>query len=563
MGKASRAKKERRQNKAHNGRGSSTPGVIMPGSGEHSLASGYTMGMYTYGKNLFSGQAPEWLADADPLDLLYIGLACEPGYVPEDGEYTLANGREAWLDILRPTDQWDGVEDLLRLMVRFSDEQQLPIDSSDFHLGFAQLLAADTTHACRRPLPDELSPSRTLTGHRTFATPEAFARATAGRPMADSHELADLLRLAEVDLDVPWDTTPRDALRLGMRRLRRWSMPDEILPVMALFAGIHGFDDHDAADFPAFGRRAAAWLTGIPEGTPLAELTDTLCTGVTERRPAADILREILAQPQAGQPVPERDWAWRSSMGLAAVREATALGLRPLTRYGQVVPVDPVPAAIMAALEDEQAAMAVRSMQRDAFGRPLGVDPWFAHAQQLVSRENISPPRFSAATAYAAEHTGLMPPLPEGFTNPKEQQEWDEAITAYLQQHPDTEHDAHVEGWRRAQQMLAFEAFVAHRHPSVGQAVATELRTQPTNWRADMIASGFPSDSADDLAQPDARARVHELARAFDVTSSSVDEALDLVTAHPKGFTDTDSQQSARALTPALFCALTHLLNHP
>jgi hypothetical protein len=33
----------------------------LPGSGEHSLASGYTMGMYTYGKNLFSGQAPEWL----------------------------------------------------------------------------------------------------------------------------------------------------------------------------------------------------------------------------------------------------------------------------------------------------------------------------------------------------------------------------------------------------------------------------------------------------------------------------------------------------------------------
>lgn len=561
MGKASRARRERRQNKADHGRASSAPELIMPGSGEHSLASGYTMGMYTYGKSLFSGQAPEWLADADPLDLLFIGLACEPGYLPEDGEYILSNGREAWLDVLRPTDQWDGVQDLLRLMVRFADKQQLPIDCSDFHLGFARHLAADTSRACRRPLPAELSPSRTLAGHRTFATPEAFALATAGRPMADGHELADLLRLAEVDLDVPWDTTPRDALRLGLRRLRRWSMPGEILPVMILFAGIHGFDDQAAADFPAFGRRAAAWLSGIPEGTPLAELTDTLCAGVTEQRTAADILREVLAHPQASQPVPEQDWAWKSSMGLAAVREATALGLSPLTRHGRLVQADPVHAAIMAALEDEQAQLAARRLRRDAFGRPLADDPWFAHAQQLVSRDNIAPPRFSAATAYAAEHTGLMPPLPAGFTNPREQQQWDEAITAYLQKHPETEHDAHAEGWRRAQQMLAFEAFVAHRHPSVGQAVAADLRTQPGSWRADMIASRFPSDSADDFAEQDARARVHELARAFDVTSTSVDEALDLVTAHPKGFTDTDSQQSARALAPALFCALTHLLS--
>ncbi|MBV9024822.1 MAG: hypothetical protein JO362_13780, partial [Streptomycetaceae bacterium] len=522
MGKASRAKRERRGRQHRTGHKSSEPDVILPSSGEHSLASGYSLGMYTYGKHLVSGQMPEWLQWADPLDLLFIGLACEPGYLPPDGEYVVANGREAWLDKLRPTPSWEGVEDLIRLMVRFAVEQQLPIDSSDFHLHFARRLAADTALACRRPLPAELRPARALAGSRTLAEPHAFARAVAGRPMADGSELADLLRLAEVDLDVPWDTTPHDALRLGMRRLRRWSMPSEIIPALALFAGIHGFDDQDAADFPAFGARASAWLTGIPEGTPLAELADTICAGVAERRAAADILREILAMPQATLPVPEEDWTWRSSTGLAAVREATALGLSPLTRHGQVIMMDPVQDAIMAALQEEQETMALRSTQRDAFGCPLPDDGWFAQAQRMVSKENIAPPRFSAATAHATEHTGLMPPLPTGFPDPEHQKRWDQAVAEYCDEHPDTEHDPRTEGLRRAQQMLAFETFVAHRHPRVGQAVVAELRAHPTNWRVDMLATGFPCDTADELAQPAVRARLDELARAFDVASSSI-----------------------------------------
>lgn len=561
MGKASRAKRTRRGQHHHTGHTLGEPDVILPSSGEHSLASGYSLGMYTYGKQLVSGQMPEWLQWADPLDLLFIGLSCEPGYLPEDGEYVLANGREAWLDKLRPTPSWEGVEDLVRLMVRFAAEKQLPIDSSDFHLHFAQRLATETTLACRRPLPADLRPASALADSRTIAEPQAFARAVAGRPMADGSELADLLRLAEVDLDVPWDTTPQDALRLGMRRLRRWSMPSQIVPALALFAGIHGFDDQDTADFPAFGARASAWLTGIPEGTPFAELADTVCAGVAERRAAADILREILAMPQSMLPVPEEDWAWRSSAGLAAVREATALGLSPLTRRGQIIPMDPVQDAIMAALEDEQEAMALRSTQRDPFGRALPDDGWFAQARRLAARETVAPPRFSAATAYATESTGLMPPFPAGFPDPEHQERWDQAVAEYCRDHPDTDHDATIEGLRRAQQMLAFETFVAHRHPRLGQAVVADLRAQPNNWRADMLVTGFPCDAADELAQPAVRARLDELARAFDVAASSIKEAVALVAANPSGLTSLVSQQSARPLAPALFCALTVVLH--
>ncbi|MFJ8752031.1 hypothetical protein ACIREO_22275 [Streptomyces sp. NPDC102441] len=561
MGKASRTKRERRGQQHHTGHKKDAPDIILPSNGEHSLASGYSMGMYTYGKQLVSGQMPEWLQWADPLDLLFIGLSCEPGYLPDDGEYVLANGREAWLDKLRPTSSWEGIEDLVRLMVRFAAERQLPIDSSEFHLHFAKRLAAETTLACRRPLPAELRPARALADSRTIAEPQAFARAVAGRPMADGSELADLLRLAEVDLDVPWDTTPHDALRLGMRRLRHWSMPSEIVPAMALFAGIHGFDDQDAADFPAFGVRASAWLTGIPEGTPFAELADTVCAGVAERHAAADVLREMLAMPQATLPVPEEDWTWRSSAGLAAVREATALGLSPLTRRGQIIPMDPVQDAIMAALEDEQEAMSARSTQRDVFGRALPDDGWFAQARRLAARETVAPPRFSAATAHATEYTGLMPPFPAGFPDPEHQKRWDEAVAEYCNEHPDTEHDARIEGLRRAQQMLAFETFVAHRHPRLGQAVVAELLAHPNNWRADMLVTGFPCDAADELAQPVVRARLDELARAFDVTASSIDAAVDLVAANPSGLASLDSQQSARPLTPALFCALTVVLH--
>jgi hypothetical protein len=561
VGKASRAKRERRGRQHRTVSKDHELDFILPSSGEYSLASGYSLGMYTYGKQLFSGQMPEWLQRADPLDLLFIGLSCEPGYLPADGEYALANGREAWLDKLRPTPSWEGVEDLVRLMVRFAADEQLPIDSSDFHLHFARRLAADTELACRRPLPAELRPARALADSRIFAEPEAFARAVAGRPMADGSELADLLRLAEVDLDVPWDSTPHDALRLGMRRLRRWSMPSEVVPALALFAGIHGFDDQDAADFPAFGARASAWLTGIPEGTPLAELADTVCVGVTERRGAADTFREILAMPQATLPVPEEDWAWRSSVGVAAVREATALGLSPLTRHGQVIVMDPVQDAIMVALQDEQEAMALRSTQRDTFGRPLPDDGWFAQAQRMISKENVTPPRFSTVTAYATERTGLMPPLPDGFPDPEQQERWDRAVAEYCDEHPDVEHDPRIEGLRRAQQMLAFETFVAYRHPRVGQAVVAELSVHPANWRVDMLATGFPCDTGDELAQPAVRARLEELARAFDVPSSAINQAVNLVTAHPSGFTSSDSQRSARPLAPALFCALTTVLH--
>ncbi|SEM78977.1 hypothetical protein [Streptacidiphilus jiangxiensis] len=558
MGKASRAKRDRRTGRPAR-REPASPEAILPGSGEHSVASCYSMGMYTYGKYLVSGQMPVWLHRADPLDLLYIGAACEPGYVPDDGEATLANGRDGWLDRLRPTTSWEGVEDLVRRAAGFAAEQGQPVDTSGFHLAFARYLAADPAMACRRPLPAELRPRST--DSRALSDLDTLLGAAPAGPAADTGELVDLLRLARVDLNVPWDETPHDALRLGLRRLSHWSMPGHIIPAMALFAGAHGFDDHDAADFAAFGARAGAWIGGIPLGTPLGEIADLIGAGVAERRTAADILREILALPQATVPSPAEDWAWRSSTGLATVREATALGLSVLTRAGQVIAMDSVQAAIMAAFQDENEA-AARSRQRtDAFGRPLPDDGWLTHAQRMTERATIAPPLFSAATAHATETTGLMPPLPGGFPDPRQQQRWDQATASYLAAHPGTDHDPRLDARSRAQQMLAFESYVAHRHPRVGHAVVTELRTDPAHWRVDLLATGFPCDAGPELVEPAARAHLDELARAFDVDSTGVDQALALVNAHPAGFTDPDAQRAARTLAPALFCALTVVLH--
>ena len=109
--------------------------------------------------------------------------------------------------------------------------------------------------------------------------------------------------------------------------------------------------------------------------------------------------------------------------------------------------------------------------------------------------------------------------------------------------------------------MLAFESYVAHRHPRVGHAVVTELRVDHAHWRVDLLATGFPCDAAPELVLPAARARLDELARAFAIEPSGVDQALALMTAHPDGFTNPESQQAARALALALFCALTTVLH--
>ena len=558
MGKASRAKRDR--GPGHSARqGPASRAVILPGNGEHSLASCYSMGMYTYGKYLVSGQMPAWLQRADPLDLLYIGAACEPGFVPTDGEAVMANGRDGWLDRLRCTASWEGVEDLVRRAAGFATDQGLPVDTSDFHLAFARHLATDPAMVCRRPLPAELRPRST--DSRALAGLDALLDAAPQGPAADIGELVDLLRLAKVDLDVPWDETPHDALRLGLRRLSHWSMPSHIIPAMAQFAGAHGFDDHDAADFPAFGARAAAWIGGIPSGTPLGEIADLVGAGVAGRRTAADVARAPgpapgeLAEPGRGLGLEAVDRPGGGTRGDCPGLE------RPDTRWPAVIAMDPVQAAIMAALQDENEAAARSRWRTDAFGRPLPDDDWLTHAQRMTDRATIAPPLFSAATTHATETTGLMPPLPGRFPDPRQQHRWDQAIADHLAAHPGTDHDPRHEARSRAQQMLAFESYVAHRHPRVGHAVVTELRVDHAHWRVDLLATGFPCDAAPELVLPAARARLDELARAFAIEPSGVDQALALMTAHPDGFTNPESQQAARALAPALFCALTTVLH--
>src|SRR5260370_5280989 len=79
--------------------------------GKVSLAGAYALGYGVLGMAQLEGDQPEWFADLDPLDTLFLGTVW-PQELADGHEF--ANALTAWLRLLRGTVHWAGIERFVR-----------------------------------------------------------------------------------------------------------------------------------------------------------------------------------------------------------------------------------------------------------------------------------------------------------------------------------------------------------------------------------------------------------------------------------------------------------------
>ncbi|MFD0856899.1 hypothetical protein ACFQ07_32010, partial [Actinomadura adrarensis] len=109
---------------------------------------------------------PDWFHDLDPLDTLFLGTAWPQEF---RDEVEFSNARDAWLDMLRGTVHWSGIERFVRLVVDTSVEHDKPIDDGEL-----MLLVAGRVEAAKldqRKLPRDLLADHALADARTVFGP--------------------------------------------------------------------------------------------------------------------------------------------------------------------------------------------------------------------------------------------------------------------------------------------------------------------------------------------------------------------------------------------------------
>jgi hypothetical protein len=204
--------------------------------GKVSLAGAYALGFGALGMAQVEGDEPEWFAELDPLDTLFLGTVWPRKFA--DG-YEFANALTAWLRRLRDTVHWAEIERFVREVLAASAEHDLPVDEGELMLLVAGRLEAAGLD--QRKLPRSLLPGTALADARLARGPDLDAPLPAPPPDA-ADRVARLWAAAEVD--VPHDGTAQDALREGLYLLSAAGMDVRhetavLLPAMyiALVAG--------------------------------------------------------------------------------------------------------------------------------------------------------------------------------------------------------------------------------------------------------------------------------------------------------------------------------------
>ena len=107
--------------------------------GKVSLAGAYALGYGALGLAQQDEDEPEWYDELNPLDTLFLGTIWPQGF--RDG-YEFANARTAWLQMLRGTVHWRGIERFAGEALTASEDHDLPVDSGELMLLLAGRLEA-------------------------------------------------------------------------------------------------------------------------------------------------------------------------------------------------------------------------------------------------------------------------------------------------------------------------------------------------------------------------------------------------------------------------------------
>ena len=162
MGKASRRRREARQNPANRAvaRASEQERIAMIAAslprrgGALSIAQALAVGSSLVAANRPSQEAPQWFQDGwDVLDLLTAGM--HPALLP-CSEERFAAVRDTWLDALRRGPWWSAVTDMLELLIQLSHDTARPVDDPDVVMSLIAALVG--IPSCMRPIDAALRP---------------------------------------------------------------------------------------------------------------------------------------------------------------------------------------------------------------------------------------------------------------------------------------------------------------------------------------------------------------------------------------------------------------------
>jgi len=177
--------------------------------GRVSLAGAYALGYGALGMAQHDGDGPDWFDQLDPLDTLFLGTAWPLQL--RDG-YEFGNARTAWLRLMRTTAHWAGIQRFVTEVVRASETHDLPVDAGELMLLVAGRLEAAGLD--QRKLPAGLLPGTALAAAR-FVTGPGPDQPLPDPPPDAADRVARLWAATQVDVDLPHDGTPADALRGG------------------------------------------------------------------------------------------------------------------------------------------------------------------------------------------------------------------------------------------------------------------------------------------------------------------------------------------------------------
>jgi hypothetical protein len=503
--------------------------------GKVSVAGAYALGYGALGMAQLEADEPDWFAELDPLDTLFLGTVWPQRFA--DG-YEFGNALTAWLGLLRDTVHWAGIERFVREVLAASDEHDLPVDEGQLMLLVAGRLEAAGLD--QRKLPRSLLPGTALADARLVRGPDPGAPLPDPPPDAAGH----VERLwSATEIGMPHDGTAQDALREGLHLLRAAGVDVRhetaaLLPALyiALVAG-------KSEELAQAGERAVAWALGLADDSALIPVTDVLLTAPQRGLEPDTALAHLLSIPAFTEPVAPEDRRWHSWPGTGLIRLAFELGYQQvLTRDSKVLRIGP----------DHAAALEAQARQfEEKFGRPPGPDdPVFfdpdADEPQPVSLTGMETETVamleaagvSPAWIYAYQHTDGLLPRPDGsFNSARDQAEWDEAVSRYIRVHqPGTVVSHQAETRKLATIATIMTLQMAADDPGYGAAMAGHLGT-----------ASDPADPDSALLREYLRARAGELGSALRADHAIARAAAEYARAWGGASLAARLQQAARA----------------
>jgi hypothetical protein len=261
--------------------------------------------------------------------------------------------------------------------------------------------------------------------------------------------------LADLAPNFPQDGSCAEHLRNGLCLLSRTNMPiatESFLLLAALYIALTDSDDVPLDEIP---ERVHAWALGLPEGSNLVAVIDTIIACIEQDLPPAATLSHLFMLPEFTRTVAPEDRRWHSAPGTDLVPLALELGYAQIdTRASRTYRLTPGNSAIM---------KSILKGPSNPDGA-LGDEDTYDMLAKLFELIDLHP---AWAAAFLEENSPL-PRLDGTFTDKAGERDWHAAIDRYLRSHPDVQPpDANSElsklrwydGLSVLNQALADEAF--------------------------------------------------------------------------------------------------------